>query len=81
MSNITKKIPDKEKVVVLNISYKVKRGDNINKIADKFKIKTLTLRKLNNLASNDTVIHPGQILKIPKGSIKSVPGEAVAMRD
>lgn len=87
VADVNKTSTTTPKIVMINnstqinyISYKVKHGDNINKIADRFKVQTLTLRKLNHFASNDTIIQPGQMLKIPTSKIES-DSHTIAMRD
>jgi len=45
-------------------TYKVKNGDNINKIASRFKVSTMSVVWANNLKSK-TDLHTGEILRIP----------------
>ena len=45
------------------ITYKVRWGDSLGKIAHKFGISVTTLKRINHLRSN--IIYPGQTLKIP----------------
>jgi len=44
------------------IEYKVKKGDNLESIARKFKVHIYQIKQWNHL--KDDIIHPGQILKI-----------------
>ncbi|RKD34198.1 LysM peptidoglycan-binding domain-containing protein [Thermohalobacter berrensis] len=50
--------------ILENKVYKVKHGDVLWKIADKFKVNLEELIKINNL-KNPNLILPGQELKIP----------------
>jgi membrane-bound lytic murein transglycosylase D len=45
------------------ITYKVKKGDSLNKIARRYHTKIVKIRKLNNL--KNSIIHPNQKLSIP----------------
>ncbi|MFK5676759.1 NlpC/P60 family protein [Ligilactobacillus sp. LYQ60] len=45
-------------------NYTVQAGDSLWAIANKFGMTISQLQKLNNIPVNDTLIHPGQILKI-----------------
>jgi murein DD-endopeptidase MepM/ murein hydrolase activator NlpD len=45
-------------------TYKVKNGDNINKIASRFKVSTMSVVWANNLKSK-TDLHTGEVLRIP----------------
>ena len=47
---------------VLADSHIVKRGESLNVVAKRYKVKVGKLRKMNNLLSS--VIHPGQVLKL-----------------
>jgi len=57
-----------EKLVIplksIYISYKVKKGDSLGKIARKYGIDYSKIMKINNLKSS--IIRVGQILKIPQ---------------
>jgi len=57
--------------------YRVKSGDTIFSIAKKYKVSIEDLVKLNKLSSN-SLIHPGDILKIPGISFEKKAKEAVA---
>ena len=58
-----------EKLVIplnkIYVSYKVKKGDSLRKIAREFGISYKKIMKVNELKS--TAIRVGQILKIPQG--------------
>lgn len=45
-------------------NYTVQSGDSLWAIANKFGMTVSQLQKMNNIPANDTLIHPGQILKI-----------------
>lgn len=48
--------------------YKVKKGDTLLKVADKYEISTLRLKKWNNLKSNQ--LKPGKILIVDEKKVK-----------
>ena len=56
-----------------DISYRVKRGDSLSKIAQRFKVSSRQLAAIINLRSRHK-IRVGQILKLPNSSIKQVKG-------
>ncbi len=56
--------------------YKIKYGDTLFSIARKFKVSLNDLKNLNKLGSN-TLIHPGDILKIPVEGYAQKAKEAV----
>ena len=58
-----KEVKEKESKKVKGGSYKVKSGDNLGKIAEKYHIKVEALKKANNI--KDDQINVGQDLKIP----------------
>lgn len=64
------KIPGSGTVTAANptadLSYTVRRGDSLGKIATSHRISLSSLKQNNRLRSN--VIHPGQILFIPNGT-------------
>ena len=45
-------------------NYTVQAGDSLWTISQKFGMTVSQLQKLNNIPANDTLIHPGQILKV-----------------
>ena len=45
-------------------NYTVQAGDSLWAISQKFGMTVSQLQKLNNIPANDTLIHPGQILKV-----------------
>ncbi|MCK9212296.1 MAG: LysM peptidoglycan-binding domain-containing protein [Ignavibacteriaceae bacterium] len=55
--------------------YKVRRGESIGKIADKFGVKVNQIRKWNNLASNTIMV--GEVLKIHNPESASM-GDAIS---
>ena len=68
-SQLASKITPKNKFVVAKTSlatntklYKVKKGDNLSSIADKYDVSVLQLKKWNNIKSN--TVASGKILKI-----------------
>ena len=56
-----------------DVSYKVKRGDSLSKIARRFKVKTHELVALNGLRSQHE-IRIGQVLKLPNVAKKQLKG-------
>jgi membrane-bound lytic murein transglycosylase D len=52
------------------VTYKVKTGDSLGKIANKYKTTTTQLKKWNKMRSN--TIHPGQKLKVKQTVHKTV---------
>jgi len=53
------------------INYKVKKGDNLSKIANQFKVRYQTIKKMNRLVSNNLKINQELIIPItPKNYIK-----------
>jgi murein DD-endopeptidase MepM/ murein hydrolase activator NlpD len=50
-------------------AYKVRKGDTLDKVADKLGISTAQLKKDNHLRKN--MIRPGQVLKAPGGLVKA----------
>ncbi|MDB5476072.1 MAG: peptidase [Phenylobacterium sp.] len=50
-------------------SYRVKKGDTLDKVADRLGISTAQLKKDNHLRTN--LIRPGQTLKAPGGTVKA----------
>ena len=57
-------------------SHVVKKGESLNAIARKYKVKVGKLRKMNNLASASSVIHPGQVLKLVENQKRAPAGNA-----
>jgi len=57
--------------------YKIAQGDTLFSIARKFKVSIEDIIKLNKLGSN-TLIHPGDIIKIPSKGYVEAAKEAVA---
>ena len=57
-------------------SHVVKKGEGLNAIAKKYKVKVSVLRKINNLNSS-SVIHPGQVLKLVADSHVVKKGESL----
>jgi LysM repeat protein len=50
-------------------SHVVKKGENLNAIAKKYRVKVSALRQINSLNSS-SVIHPGQTIKLMKDNNK-----------
>ncbi len=57
-------------------TYQVRPGDSLERIARQTGCSSLALGKANGLKSS-TIIHPGQILKVPSGSVAPVPAEKI----
>jgi len=81
-SNVAKKNKKIDKTKATNSSnirikskYKVIQGDSLFFIARKFKVKIEDITKLNKLGSN-TLIHPGDIIKIPLKSYAKITKKA-----
>lgn len=58
-----------ESTVPKNITHKIKRGEAISIIADKYNVSVAQLKKANNLRSNN--IQAGKTLKIPTGEMQA----------
>ena len=58
------KIPTKDANENNVQNYAVQAGDSLWAISQKFGMTVSQLQKLNNIPANDTLIHPGQILKV-----------------
>lgn len=56
------------------VTYKVRKGDTLSEIAEKFKVSTANLRKWNKLKSNRIFI--GRNLKIYSGAVQSIQQDA-----
>jgi len=56
------------------VTYKVRKGDTLSEIAEKFKVSTANLRKWNKLKSNR--IYIGRNLKIYSGAVQSIQQDA-----
>jgi len=56
-----------------DVSYKVKRGDSLSKIAQRFKVSSGQLVAINHLKSKHN-IRIGQVLKLPSSAVKQVKG-------
>ncbi|MGE8204591.1 LysM peptidoglycan-binding domain-containing protein [Heyndrickxia sp. NPDC080065] len=54
-------------------TYKVKAGDNLSKIASKYKVTVTQLKSWNKLKT--TVIYPGDVLKVSKPTLASTTGQ------
>ncbi|SET12415.1 LysM repeat-containing protein [Thalassotalea agarivorans] len=52
-----------ENAVMRNIMYKVRRGDSLARIADKFNVSIKDIERWNNL-NRKTYLQPGQMLKL-----------------
>jgi murein DD-endopeptidase MepM/ murein hydrolase activator NlpD len=50
-------------------AYRVRKGDTLDKVADKLGVSTAQLKKDNHLRKN--MIRPGQTLKVPGGMVKA----------
>jgi len=68
---------DSKKSKLKKGEYKVVSGDTLFSIARKYKVSISEITKLNKLGTN-TLLHPGQILKIPGLSYTQEAKEAVA---
>ena len=53
----------KRRRYTLAVDHTVKKGESLNSIARKYKIKVDKLKKMNNLLAG-SIIHPGQVLKL-----------------
>lgn len=58
-----------ERQIPQSVSYKIKNGDVLGSIANKYNVSLAALKKANGLKSN--MIHPGKILKIPTQGTQS----------
>lgn len=67
------KVPEYYKAKDTNISYVVKKGDNLYSIARQYGINVSDLKKYNNLASD--VLSIGQIIEIPSSTSIVTPSE------
>lgn len=67
----------RKKKYALAGSHVVKRGESLNRIAKKYRVKVGALRKINKLTSS-SVIHPGQVLKLVEDKKKRAPASAVS---
>lgn len=67
------KVPEYYKAEDTNISYVVKKGDNLYSIARQYGINVSDLKKYNNLASD--VLSIGQIIEIPSSTSIVTPSE------
>lgn len=54
-----------EKKITKNISYKVRRHDNLYKIAKRFDTDVVQLKRINSFRNPDT-LYPGQKIKVPQ---------------
>jgi len=63
-----------------DVSYKVKRGDSLSKIAQRFKVSSHQLVAINGLR-NIHNIRIGQVLKLPHSAIKQVKGSRSIKQD
>jgi len=68
-------IPGKEKATKqkTDISYKVRKGDSLTKIAQRFKVRSRDLAAINNLRSQHK-IRIGQVLKLPSSARRQATG-------
>ncbi len=73
----TAKVATKKSNNVKGREYKVVEGDTIFSIARKYKVSISSLLKLNKVASN-SLIHPGDLIKIPKIGYVEATKRAVA---
>ncbi len=53
-----------EALALQKIGYKVRSGDSLSVIADRYKINVADIREWNNLRSDSILIKPGQKLKL-----------------
>jgi membrane-bound lytic murein transglycosylase D len=60
---------DRSNTVVSNTTYKVKPGDSLLGIANKFNVNVIRLKEVNHLKTN--VIQAGRILKLPPAEVGS----------
>ncbi len=63
-------IPQNLKLQAITIQHRVRKGETLSTIAQKYKTGSKTLARLNNI-SNPSKIRIGQVLKIPSGSLVS----------
>ena len=63
-----------------DVSYKVKRGDSLSKIARRFKVRTSELVAINGLRSQHK-IRIGQVLKLPSAARKELKGADQVAQD
>jgi len=63
-----------------DVSYKVKRGDSLSKIARRFKVRTSELVAINGLRSQHK-IRIGQVLKLPSAARKQLRGAHQVAQD
>ena len=69
--------PKSEPVSGQGLSYTVKAGDSVERIARRQGTSVSALNELNGL-NNDSIIHPGQKLKVPGNSPTLEPAAAIA---
>ena len=69
----TLKVPEYYKAEDTNISYVVKRGDNLYSIARQYGVNVNDLKKINNLTSD--ILSIGQIINIPSSTTIVTPSE------
>lgn len=69
----TLKVPEYYKAEDTNISYVVKRGDNLYSIARQYGVNVNDLKKVNNLTSD--ILSIGQIINIPSSTTIVTPSE------
>lgn len=63
-----------------DISYKVRRGDSLSKIAERFKVRTRQMVAINGLRSQHR-IRIGQVLKLPAAAKEQINGAYQAAQD